>query len=66
MMRAVAISQTVSYFLIQRLYDWGVRRIYGYPGDGINGIMGALGRAEGMIRSVPAPLACWAASPAMI
>lgn len=37
---------TVSDFLIQRLLDWGVRRIYGYPGDGINGIMGALQRRE--------------------
>jgi pyruvate dehydrogenase (quinone) len=35
----------VSDFLIRRLTDWGVDRIYGYPGDGINGIMGALGRA---------------------
>ena len=32
----------VGDFLIERLSDWGVRRIYGYPGDGINGIMGAL------------------------
>ncbi|MDQ4078946.1 MAG: thiamine pyrophosphate-requiring protein [Chloroflexota bacterium] len=38
------MSETASDFLVQRLYDWGVRRIYGYPGDGINGIMGALGR----------------------
>ncbi len=37
--------ETVSDFLLQRLYAWGVRRIYGYPGDGINGIMGALDRA---------------------
>jgi pyruvate dehydrogenase (quinone) len=36
----------VGDFLVQRLSDWGVRRIYGYPGDGINGIMGALARAE--------------------
>ncbi|HET7645977.1 MAG TPA: thiamine pyrophosphate-requiring protein, partial [Candidatus Limnocylindria bacterium] len=35
----------VSDFLIDRLHGWGVRRIYGYPGDGINGIMGALDRA---------------------
>jgi pyruvate dehydrogenase (quinone) len=35
----------VSDFLISRLAEWGVDRIYGYPGDGINGIMGALGRA---------------------
>jgi pyruvate dehydrogenase (quinone) len=36
----------VGDFLIERLSDWGVTRIYGYPGDGINGIMGALSRAE--------------------
>jgi pyruvate dehydrogenase (quinone) len=36
----------VGDFLIQRLSEWGVKRIYGYPGDGINGIMGALARAE--------------------
>ena len=39
-------SQTTADFLVSRLYAWGVRRIYGYPGDGINGIMGALGRRE--------------------
>jgi hypothetical protein len=26
---------TVSDFIIDRLHEWGVRRIYGYPGDGI-------------------------------
>ncbi len=31
-----------SNFLLQRLVDWGVKRIYGYPGDGINGMLGAL------------------------
>ncbi len=31
-----------SKFLLQRLVDWGVTRIYGYPGDGINGLIGAL------------------------
>ena len=39
------MSKTVSDFLIQRLGEWGLRRIYGYPGDGINGIIGAIGRA---------------------
>jgi pyruvate dehydrogenase (quinone) len=39
----------VSDFMIERLSEWGVRRIYGYPGDGINGIMGALQRADGEI-----------------
>ncbi|HEX5125971.1 MAG TPA: thiamine pyrophosphate-requiring protein [Rhodocyclaceae bacterium] len=41
------MSTTVSDFLLQRLYDWGIRRIFGYPGDGINGLMGAFGRREG-------------------
>jgi pyruvate dehydrogenase (quinone) len=42
------VKETVGDFLLKRLAAWGVRRIYGYPGDGINGIMGAFGRAEGM------------------
>ena len=37
------MAMTVGDFLLQRLLAWGVRRIYGYPGDGINGIMGAFG-----------------------
>jgi pyruvate dehydrogenase (quinone) len=37
---------TVGDFLLKRLSEWGVKRIYGYPGDGINGIMGALGRTD--------------------
>jgi len=40
------MSETCSDFLIERLQDWGVERIYGYPGDGINGVMGALARAD--------------------
>ena len=35
------MSQDVAHFILQRLADWGVRRIYGYPGDGINGLLGA-------------------------
>jgi pyruvate dehydrogenase (quinone) len=42
----------VGDFLLRRLSDWGVRRIYGYPGDGINGIMGALDRAQDRIEFV--------------
>ena len=42
------MAQTVGDFLLQRLSQWGVKRIYGYPGDGINGIMGALGRNKEM------------------
>jgi len=48
------MAQTVSDHIIQRLYSWGVRTIYGYPGDGINGLMGALGRADGRIRFIQA------------
>lgn len=43
------MADTVSDFLVKRLQEWGVKRVYGYPGDGINGIMGALDRAEGAI-----------------
>src|ERR671934_2745236 len=42
------MSQTVGDFLLKRLSQWGVKRIYGYPGDGINGIMGAFGRSKEM------------------
>jgi hypothetical protein len=36
----------VGEFLVQRLSEWGMRRIYGYLGEGINGIVGALARAQ--------------------
>src|SRR6202000_472096 len=44
--RSLFMSQTVGDFIVERLHAWGVRRIYGYPGDGINGVFGALGRAQ--------------------
>jgi pyruvate dehydrogenase (quinone) len=40
------MSENCSDFLVSRLREWGVQRIFGYPGDGINGIMGALNRAD--------------------
>jgi pyruvate dehydrogenase (quinone) len=46
------MAKTASDFLIERLHEWGIRRIFGYPGDGINGVMGALSRAEGKIRFI--------------
>src|SRR5437763_508149 len=39
------MAETTSDFLIKRIGEWGIRRIYGYPGDGINGIIGAIDRA---------------------
>jgi pyruvate dehydrogenase (quinone) len=41
----MAEQVTVSDFLVQRLRTWGVKRIFGYPGDGINGLLGAIARA---------------------
>src|SRR5947208_5058410 len=38
------MSETVGDYLLDRLSTWGIKRIYGYPGDGINGLMGAFGR----------------------
>jgi len=40
------MGENVSDFLVRRLTEWGVRRIFGYPGDGINGVFGALDRAK--------------------
>src|SRR4051812_2795345 len=37
----------VADYVLQRLSEWGVHRIYGYPGDGINAFLGALDRADG-------------------
>jgi len=38
------MAKTVGDFVLERLAVWGVRRLFGYPGDGINGIITALGR----------------------
>ena len=50
------MARTVADFMLHRLAQWGIRRIYGYPGDGINGIMGALGRAKGEFQFIGLPL----------
>lgn len=39
-------SQKVADFLLERLRAWDVEHVFGYPGDGINGILGAFGRAD--------------------
>ena len=48
------MSQTVGDFLVQRLHQWGVRHLFGYPGDGINGVFGALNRAGDKMQFVQA------------
>ena len=38
------MSKTVGDFFWERLHQWGVRVVFGYPGDGINGLLGGLNR----------------------
>ena len=47
------MAQSVSEFVWNRLHEWGVRRIFGYPGDGINGLIGALDDPEKMPLGTP-------------
>jgi pyruvate dehydrogenase (quinone) len=46
------MATTTAQFILNRLADWGVRRIYGYPGDGINGLMGAFHEAGDRIEFI--------------
>ena len=46
------MSQTVGDFFWQRMHDWGVKTVFGYPGDGVNGLLGALQRANGQFRFI--------------
>jgi pyruvate dehydrogenase (quinone) len=40
------MSTTVADQILQRLRDWGVQHVFGYPGDGINGLLAAFERAD--------------------
>lgn len=46
------MSETVADQLLARLRDWGVEEVFAYPGDGINGIVTAFGRADDRPRFV--------------
>ncbi|AKZ59271.1 Pyruvate oxidase [Streptomyces ambofaciens ATCC 23877] len=46
------MSTKVSDHVLQRLREWGVEQVFGYPGDGINGLLAAWGRAENQPRFV--------------
>jgi pyruvate dehydrogenase (quinone) len=48
------MADTVGDFILKRLHEWGVSRIYGYPGDGINGIVGALDRQKDKVEFIQA------------
>src|SRR5690349_19573293 len=40
------MSQTTADYVLARLREWGVDHVFGYAGDGINGLLGAWARAE--------------------
>src|SRR3954466_3572843 len=40
------MATTVADYMLSRLRDWGVEEVFAYPGDGINGILGAFSRAD--------------------
>ena len=44
----------VSDYLLQRLRAWGVEKVFAYPGDGINGLLAAWGRADNQPKFVQA------------
>ncbi|MGC5035947.1 thiamine pyrophosphate-requiring protein [Streptomyces sp. DT190] len=46
------MSTKVSDHVLHRLREWGVEHVFGYPGDGINGLLAAWGRAENEPRFV--------------
>jgi pyruvate dehydrogenase (quinone) len=46
------MSTKVADHVLDRLRAWGVEQVFGYPGDGINGLIGAIDRAEGRIRFI--------------
>jgi len=48
------MAQTVGDYLLERLRQWDVEQVFAYPGDGINGIIAAFGRAENKPRFVQA------------
>jgi pyruvate dehydrogenase (quinone) len=40
------MAQTVGDYILERLREWGVEQVFAYPGDGINGLLAAWGRAD--------------------
>src|SRR5438034_6211158 len=48
------MADTVSDFIVQRLSKSGITRLYGYPGDGMNGLRAALRRAGDKPRFIQA------------
>jgi pyruvate dehydrogenase (quinone) len=40
------MADTVADVLLGRLREWDIKQVFGYPGDGINGLLAAWGRAK--------------------
>jgi pyruvate dehydrogenase (quinone) len=47
-------APTVGDYLLERLRSWGVDKVFAYPGDGINGILAAWGRADNQPKFIQA------------
>jgi pyruvate dehydrogenase (quinone) len=43
----ITMAEQAADFVLGRLREWGVHRVFAYPGDGINGMLGAFDRASG-------------------
>ncbi|GAA1210770.1 thiamine pyrophosphate-requiring protein [Streptomyces rhizosphaericus] len=48
------MTRKVADYILARLSEWGVEHVFGYPGDGINGLLAAWGRAENEPRFIQA------------
>ncbi len=46
------MATTASDILVDKLYDWGIRVIFGIPGDGVNGVIEALRKRQDDIRFI--------------
>jgi pyruvate dehydrogenase (quinone) len=40
------MAQTVADYLLERLREWGIEKVFSFPGDGINGLLAAWQRAD--------------------
>ena len=49
------MAQNVSEFVWKRLSEWGLSRVYGYPGDGVGGLDVALEKAKSFMQYVQVP-----------
>src|SRR5450830_8605 len=46
------MSMNVSDFIWQRLQEWGIKRVYGYPGDGVGGLDVALEKTKDKLQYI--------------